>query len=480
VIKRVEVDLLVIGFGKAGKTLAATLGRMGRRVALVEQSAAMYGGTCINIACVPTKALIHDADARRADDDGVAWYAQAVERKDGITTAMRAKNFDMLDRLDSVLVVTGRAEFTDRHAVRVTGGADELLITALTIVINTGSVPVIPQIPGATANGRVHTSTTLLDQRARPLRLAIVGGGYIGLEFASMYRAFGSDVTVLESGPAILEREDDDVAAAVRRVLDDDGIRIMTGAAATEIASDNDHAVVTYERDGATDHLAVDAVLLAVGRRAATDGLNLDAAGVRVDDRGAVVVDEFLRTTADGIYAVGDVNGGRQFTYISLDDYRIVLDQLIGAGQRSTRDRAAVPHTLFLTPPLSTVGQTERDAVAAGMPIRVARKNVDEIATMPRPRIVGETRGLIKFVIDAESDEVLGASLFCIDSQEFVNLVALAMRQHVTAAELRDGIWIHPSTSESLNEVLGAAEPVDAAQHPSSGPPRATSHIDRR
>src|SRR5574340_1807020 len=196
-----EVDLLVVGFGKAGKTLAATLGRQGRRVALVEQSKAMYGGTCINIACVPTKALVHDADTRRADDDPAASYARAVARKDGITGALRARNFEMLDRLDTVTVVNGRATFIEPHAVRVVGGSDELRIEASTIVIGTGSVPVLPQIPGATPGGRVYTSTTLLDEHVLPRRLAIVGGGYIGLEFANMYREFGSEVTVLESGP---------------------------------------------------------------------------------------------------------------------------------------------------------------------------------------------------------------------------------------------------------------------------------------
>ena len=455
-----DVDLLVVGFGKGGKTLAATLGRQGWRVALVEQSKAMYGGTCINIACVPTKALIHDADTRRADDDPIASYARAVSRKDDITGTLRARNFGMLDRLDTVTVVDGRATFIDSHAVRVVGGSDELRIDAKTIVIDTGSVPVIPPIPGATQGGRVYTSTTLLDEHVLPQRLAIVGGGYIGLEFASMFREFGSEVTVLESGPAILRPEDDDVAAAVRAVLDEAGIRIQTGAAVQGITQSARGAAVSYVRGGTTTSLEVDGVLLAVGRRPDTDGLDLAAAGVEVDEHGAIVVDDHLRTTADGIYAVGDVNGGPQFTYVSLDDERIVLDQLVGAGRRSTRDRVAVPHTVFLTPPLSTVGLTEREAVAGGQAVKVARKQVADIATMPRSRIMGDTRGIIKFVVDAQSDLLLGASLFCIDSQEYVNLVALAIRQRVPVAALRDGIWVHPSTSESLNEVLGAAELV--------------------
>ncbi|MGH2402338.1 MAG: FAD-dependent oxidoreductase [Candidatus Limnocylindria bacterium] len=459
-MESLRADLLVVGFGKGGKTLAGVLGRRGRRVILIEQSAAMYGGTCINVACVPTKALLHDADARPDEADPRAWYGQAVTRKDGITAAMRAKNFEMLDQVDTVTVLTGRAELTGAHELHVRAGTDELRITAETIVLNTGSVPVMPPIPGASGSPRVYTSTTLIAKRDLPGRLAIVGGGYIGLELANLYREFGSEVTVLESGPAILRREDDDVADAVRAVLEEAGVRIVTHATATSVADHDGGATVEFDVRGTRGSVDVDAVLIAVGRQPDTDGLGLEAAGVEVDERGAIVVDEHLRTTAAGIYAVGDVNGGPQFTYISLDDHRIVLDQLTGSGRRSTRDRVAVPTTVFLSPPLSTVGMTEREARAAGIGLLVARKPVAQIATMPRSRIVGDTRGLMKVVIDAESDRILGASLFCIDSQEVINLVALAMRHDVPAGALRDGIWIHPSTSEGLNELLGAAQPV--------------------
>ncbi|HJP72246.1 MAG TPA: FAD-dependent oxidoreductase, partial [Candidatus Limnocylindria bacterium] len=324
----ITADLLVIGFGKGGKTLAATMGRRGSRVVMVEQSPDMYGGTCINVACVPTKALIHDAARRPAGSEPEAWYGRSVDRKDAITGAMRSANFSMLDTLDTVTVVTGRASFVGPRAVSVIAGSDELRIDADTIVINTGSLPRTPSIPGAHESHRVHTSTSMLERRSLPRRLAIVGGGYIGLEFASMYRGFGSEVTILESGPAILRREDDDVAEAVRQVLDDSGIRIVTGASATGISEAADEVTVSYSRGGTEESLTADAILLAVGRAPDTHGLALDAAGVELDARGAVVVDEYLRTTAEGVFAVGDVNGGPQFTYISLDDYRIVLDRL--------------------------------------------------------------------------------------------------------------------------------------------------------
>jgi probable pyridine nucleotide-disulfide oxidoreductase len=194
--------------------------------------------------------------------------------------------------------------------------------------------------------------------------------------------------------------------------------------------------------------------LVALGRIPATQGLNLAAAGVRTIDRGAVEVDEHLRTSQPHIFAVGDVNGGPQFTYLSLDDHRIVLDQLVGSGVRSTADRVAVPYTVFMTPPLARVGLTERQAQATGRAVKVASKPVAQIAAMPRARIVGDPRGLMKFVVDADTDEVLGAALLNVDAQEVINLVSLAMRYGVTATDLSDGIYTHPSITEGLNEVL--------------------------
>jgi pyruvate/2-oxoglutarate dehydrogenase complex dihydrolipoamide dehydrogenase (E3) component len=206
--------------------------------------------------------------------------------------------------------------------------------------------------------------------------------------------------------------------------------------------------------------LEADAVLVAAGRRPATTDLDLDAAGITTDDRGFIEVDEHLRTSAPGVFAVGDVNGGPQFTYISLDDYRIVLDQLTGQGRRRTGDRVAVPTTTFLTPPLARVGINETQARRLERPVLVGTKKVADIAAMPRPKILGETHGLVKVIVDAETDHVLGATLFCVDAQDVINLVALAMRTGATAGQLRDGIWTHPSTTEAFNEVLTGLQPL--------------------
>ncbi|MGW3243809.1 FAD-dependent oxidoreductase [Streptomyces sp. NPDC001070] len=449
-----HVDLLVIGFGKGGKTLAARMGRLGRRVAMVEQSAAMYGGTCINVGCVPTKALIHQAEERRPGDTPEPAFRDAVHRTTRLTDSLRAKNFEALDTLDSVTVVTGRARFVGPATVEVTAGADRLLIGAETIVVNTGAEPVVPDTPGLRDSAYARTSTDLVRSPDRPGRLVILGAGYLGLEFAGLYRKFGAEVTVLEAGARVPPREDDDVADAVARILADDGVTLVTGATVTGVTDAPGHATVRYRTGGLDRAVDADAVLIATGRRPATDGLGLDSAGIRTADSGAIAVDEYLRTSAPGVFAVGDVNGGPQFTYISLDDSRIVGDQLLGSGSRSTRDRVAVPYTVFTTPPLSRVGLTERQAREQGYEVGVAAKAVGEIAAMPRAKILGETRGLMKFVVDTATDRVLGAALLSVDSQEMVNTVALAVRHGVTASELRDAVYTHPSSTEAFNEVL--------------------------
>ncbi|MFG2077813.1 FAD-dependent oxidoreductase [Nonomuraea maritima] len=456
----ITADVLVIGFGKGGKTLAATMAREGRKVVMVEQSDQMYGGTCINIGCVPTKALVHHADVRRPGDDPQSWYQDAIGAVTDLTTMMRGRNFRMLDTLDTVTVVTGRASFLDAKTVEVAAGDDRLTVNADTIVINTGSVPVIPDIRGMRTSAYLATSTDLLHTKELPRHLVVIGGGYLGLEFAAMYRQFGSEVSVLEASPEFLGREDDDVAEVVVDILRDQGITLIPDAKVTEVSDGSADTVIRFEVDGRPRTLEADKILVATGRVPAIEGLGLDRAGIRVTERGAIEVDEYLRTSRPHIYAIGDVNGGPQFTYISLDDHRIIADGLLGDGTRSTADRRAVPHTMFITPPFSTVGLTETAARERGYNVRIAGKLVAQTAATPRVRIMGDTRGLIKLVIDADTDLILGAALVSIDSQEVINLIALAMRHDVPARELGNSIYTHPSTTEVLNEVLGTVAHV--------------------
>ncbi|MCB4207215.1 NAD(P)/FAD-dependent oxidoreductase [Arthrobacter sp. UM1] len=470
-----HVDTLVIGFGKAGKTLAMGLAAAGRSVALVEQSPAMYGGTCINIGCVPTKTLLHDAEAsasrRGASDeaDAQSLYSSALERKRALREKMNAANLAMVEKPGAV-VVTGRARFTGERTVRVTAGDDELTITADHVVIGTGSVPRIPSIPGLPEkpleDPRILTSTELIDRDRLPARLAVLGAGFIGLELANMYAEFGSEVTVLDRGERIAPHEDAETSAALEEVLTGIGVRVRHGAAVESVDTGAGHASPLVLRLAGGEHgpgetLEADALLIATGRVPATEGLGLEAAGVETDGRGAVVVDSFLRTSADSVWAVGDVHGGPQFTYTSFDDHRIVRDQLLrGLGERgrSLENRGPVPSTAFLTPPFARVGLTAAEAreqaAEHGWDVRVARAEVKDIAVMPRPKAVGEPRGFMQVVVDGASRRILGASLLCIDAQEVVNLIATAMRHGLTADDLRDGIYTHPSTTEALNGLL--------------------------
>ena len=448
-----EVDLLVVGWGKAGKTLARRYASAGRSVALVERDPAMYGGTCINVACVPTKDLVVAAEARRPEDDPQEYFRQAVAGRDELVHDLNTANHRMLEGLATL--VDGEARFTGPREVDVrTSAGEALTIRAQTVVIGTGTVPARPDLPGLDLPG-VYDSTTIQHADPFPRRLAVVGGGFVGLEFASMFQQFGSQVTLLDPRPDILPRLEPAVVDTVRELLASRGVTLRTSTRVREIEHAGDGLRVLLD-EGSVE---VDAVLVATGRTPVTAGLDLDRAGVDIDARGYIPVDERLRTSADGVYAVGDVNGGPQFTYISLDDNRVVWDQLVGEGRRTTADRVAVPNTTFITPPLSQVGLTPAEALERGHDVLYAAKKVAAIAAMPRPKILGDADGIVTFTVDAASRQLLGATLFCVDSQEIINLVALAMRAGVTADTLLNGIWTHPSSTEALNEVLAELKP---------------------
>ena len=445
-------DLLVLGWGKAGKTLAGRFAAAGKRVALVEKSPSMYGGTCINVACVPTKDLAESAHMRRPDDDPQTSFTSAVAGRDALISKLNAANHAML--ADKVTLFDGVARFVGPKTIAVATVDGDVQLTAETIVIGTGTVPARPAIPGVDGVDvpGVYDSTTIQHADPFPTHLLIVGGGFVALEFADMFTNFGARVTVLDRSERFLPNLERDVADAVHTTLSGRGVDIRQGVEVEGIApvGDGQQRIITSRGT-----FTADAVLLATGRTPATQDLNLDAAGIATDERGYIQVDDQLRTTAEGVFAVGDVNGGPQFTYISLDDNRIVYDAVLGTAKRRVSDRVAVPTTTFLTPPLSQVGLTPEQAVAAGHQVLVARQDIAAIAAMPRPKIVGETTGFMSFTVDAETQQILGATIYSIDSQELINTVALAIRLHATVADLRDGIWTHPSSTEAFNEVLG-------------------------
>lgn len=330
---------------------------------------------------------------------------------------------------------------------------EEIKLKSKHIFINTGAKTIIPAIKGIEGNPFVYTSTTLMELTELPRNLVIVGGGYIGLEFASMFASFGSQVTVLESYQELIPREDRDIAASVKDALEKKGITFYMNAKAYSIVSGNKKAVVTY-LDSQTNlliSLDADAVLLATGRKPNTEELNLEAAGVEVNERGAIIVDEHLKTTNQSIRAIGDVKGGLQFTYISLDDYRIIREDLFGRGERAVNDREPVSYSVFIDPPLSRIGLNEEDAFKKDLDVIVKRLPV---AVIPRAKTLGETDGLLKMIIDKNTKKILGCTLFAPESSEVINIVAMAMKTRQDYTFLRDFIFTHPSMSEALNDLL--------------------------
>ena len=435
-----QYQAIIIGFGKAGKTLAATLAKEGWKVAIVEQSSSMYGGTCINIGCIPTKTLVHGAHQKHG-------FAAAMERKSSVVEFLREKNYVNLAQSENVDIIDGRAEFIDNTSVRVYQDDGVIELKGDKIFINTGAQSVVPDIDGITTTPGVYDSTGLLNLTTQPEHLGILGGGYIGVEFASIFANFGSKVTIYEAAPLFLPREDRDVADAIAALLRDDGVRIILNARVQALSS-REGRVLIHTPEGVDD---VDALLVASGRKPATEQLQLQNAGVDVDSRGGIIVNKYLRTSADNIWAMGDVTGGLQFTYISLDDFRIVRDSLLGEGKRTTDDRQNVPYSVFMTPPLSRVGMTEEQARASGLNIKVATLPV---AAIPRARVIDDTRGVLKAVVDADSQRILGVSLLCPDSHEMVNIVKTAMDAGLPYTALRDQIFTHPTMSESLNDLF--------------------------
>lgn len=446
-----QYDVLIIGFGKGGKTLAAEFAKRNYTVAMIERSDKMYGGTCINIGCIPTKTLVHAA--KLADKDA-SWeqkqeyYRHAIGRKEEVTSFLRGKNYHNLADNPLITVYTGEGSFAGPDVVEVRMADETIRLQAPQIFINTGAETIIPPIAGIENNPKVYTSTSIMEMTELPTRLVIVGGGYIGLEFASMYASFGSQVTVLEGYSELISREDRDIAASVQEVLERKGIEFRLNARVQAVEG----ATVTY-RDAVTDEehrLEADVILLATGRRPNTAGLNLSAAGVEVNERGAIVVNDHLQTTNPSIRAIGDVKGGLQFTYISLDDYRIVREDLFGAGERKVSDREPVSYSVFIDPPLSRIGMSETEARKKGLDIKVNRLPV---AAIPRARTLGDTNGLFKMVVDARTDKILGCTLFGPESSEVINIVAMVMKTGQEYTFLRDFIFTHPSMSEALNDL---------------------------
>jgi len=455
-----KYDAVIIGFGKGGKTLAGFLAGKGQNVALIEKSDKMYGGTCINVGCIPSKKLVNSTKVLKNKGlDNVEakekFYAESIDNKNALIGALRGKNYEMLASKENITVYDGTGSFVSKNVVNVENNGENVQIEGEKIFINTGAATIIPNIKGLKESNYVYTSTSIMELKELPKKLTIIGAGYIGLEFASMYSEFGSEVTVIDMGDRLMPREDEEIAERVKAILEAKGIKFLLKSKIEEISDRNDKGYVKISGENGESEVESDAILVAIGRKPNTEGLNLEAAGVKTDERGAVAVDETLKTTADNIWAMGDVKGGLQFTYISLDDFRIIRDNVYGNGSRTINDRNVIPYSVFINPPLSRVGMTEKEAVEKGYEVKTGRL---EAMAIPKGKIEGVTDGLLKTVVDAKTDKILGCTLLCNTSHEMINVVAAAIKAEQKYTFLKDMIFTHPTMSEALNDLFGSVK----------------------
>lgn len=460
-----QTDVAIIGFGKAGKTLAGALAKQGKTVIVIEKSPKMYGGTCINVGCLPTKSLTNSAKTisqltelgiERTPELNNQYYQKALRYKDDMVSKLNQKNYHKIADLDNVTVLDGFATFKDEHTLSVDTGAETVRVNAEKIIINTGSIANIPDIDGISGNSRVYTSESILELEHLPQRLAIIGSGYIGLEYASYFNGFGSAVTIFEAKDTFLGREDEDVAQSVLERMKETGIQFEFEAATAQIKETTSGVTVAYNQNEVEKEAEFDAVLLATGRKPNTAHLDAEKAGVAIGEKGEINVNANLQTNVEHIWAVGDVKGGPQFTYISLDDYRIVLPQLFGeTSDYSLDSRPEFPTATFIDPPLASVGMSEKTAKKAGVNYRVAKMPT---ANVPKAQVLRETAGLMKVLVDPEIKLILGATLFSAESHEIINLLALAINENIPYTTLKDTIYTHPTMTEALNDLLGTIE----------------------
>ena len=455
-----KYDAVIIGFGKGGKTLAGFLAGKGQNVALIEKSDKMYGGTCINVGCIPSKKLVNSTKVLKdkglsSIEDKEKFYTESIENKNTLIGALRGKNYEMLASKENITVYDGTGSFVSKNVVNVENNGENVQIEGEKIFINTGATTIIPNIKGLKESNYVYTSTSIMELKELPKKLTIIGAGYIGLEFASMYSEFGSEVTVIDMGDRLMPREDEEIAERVKAILEAKGIKFLLKSKIEEISDRNDKGYVKISGENGESEVESDAILVAIGRKPNTEGLNLEAAGVKTDERGAVAVDETLKTTADNIWAMGDVKGGLQFTYISLDDFRIIRDNVYGNGSRTINDRNVIPYSVFINPPLSRVGMTEKEAVEKGYEVKTGRL---EAMAIPKGKIEGVTDGLLKTVVDAKTDKILGCTLLCNTSHEMINVVAAAIKAEQKYTFLKDMIFTHPTMSEALNDLFGSVK----------------------
>ena len=452
-------DAVVVGAGQAGPSLAVRLAGAGWKVAIVEQ--ALFGGTCVNTGCTPTKAMVASAHAahlaRRGADFGFQSgpvrvdLGDVVARKDAIVLKSRTSVEKWLRGTENCTVLTGSAQFESPSTLRV---GDDLL-EAPNIFLNVGASPVVPKMPGVDTVPFL-TNTSILDLKDLPSHLVVVGGGYVGLEFAQMFRRFGSDVTVIDKNARLAVNEDEDASRVIHEIFEAEGIQVRVNATCIHLERRDDKFGVGLECDEGAPHVAGSHVLLAVGRAPNTDALNLSAAGIQTDGHGFIPVDDQLRTSVPGIYALGDCNGHGAFTHTSYNDYEIVADNLLGGERRRVSDRIPA-HALYIDPPLAQVGMSEREVRKSGKPALIGVRPMTRVG---RAIEKGETFGFIKVMADAETRRILGATVFGTGGDEAIHCILTAMYAQQPVSLLAHSVHIHPTVAELIPTVVGDLKPM--------------------
>jgi pyruvate/2-oxoglutarate dehydrogenase complex dihydrolipoamide dehydrogenase (E3) component len=454
-------DAIVIGTGQSGPSLAARVTKEGLKTAVIERK--LFGGTCVNVGCIPTKALVASARAahmaRRGSDFGVAITGsievdmkQVKVRKDGIVRRSNEGVTSWLENMENCTVFRGHGRFESAHGVRV----NDDLLEADRIFINVGARAFVPDMPGIDDVDYL-TNSSMMDVDFLPEHLIIVGGSYIGLEFAQMYRRFGSRVTVVEMGDRLIARDDEDVSAAVREILENEGIDIRLNAECITASPHGSGVAVKVECDSGAPEIVGSHLLLAVGRRPNTHDLGLDEAGIETDARGFIVVDDELRTNVPGVWATGDVNGRGAFTHTSFNDYEIVVANLFDGDPRRVSDRITA-YGLYIDPPLGRAGMTESEVRAAGHRALVGKMMMSRVG---RARERSETQGFMKVLIDADSERILGAALLGIGGDEIVHSILDIMYAGAPYTTIQRAMPIHPTVSELIPTMLGDLKPLD-------------------
>jgi len=455
-------DAIVIGSGQGGTPLSMALAKAGMRTALIERK--HVGGTCINEGCTPTKTMVASGRvaylARRAADYGVHTGPISIDmekvrqRKRDIVAKFRSGNESRIGKTQNLELIMGEACFSGAKSLVVrTRDAGQRTISADRIFINVGTRASRPRLEGLD-QVRFLDNESIMELSAIPEYLLILGGGYIGLEFGQLFRRFGSRVTIIQSAGQLLAREDSDVAEEVLKILRQDGVEVVLSAKATRVDQSGDKIQLQVEPGGKAISFVGSHLLVATGRIPNSDTLNLSAGGVQTDEHGFIRVNDRLETAADGIYALGDIKGGPEFTHISYDDFRIIRANLLEGKAASTKDRQ-VPYCVFIDPQLGRVGITENEARAQARNIRVAKLPMTSVA---RALEVDETRGFMKAVVDAETNQILGAAVLGIEGGEVMSVLETAMMGKLPYTALRDGTYSHPTLSESLNNLFMAMD----------------------